>query len=98
MKLVYHRLAVRDVREVLDYYENEAGGHLADRFFDEFLAIIDKIRTNPRHYPPLSDTGLRRANLISFPYHILYEERSWGIKVMVIRHHRRNPSYGLRRQ
>ena len=98
MKLVYHRLAVRDVREVLDYYENEAGSQLADRYFDELLSIIDKLRANPRHFPPLGDTGLRRANLTSFPYHILYEERPWGIKVMVIRHHRRSPRYGLRRQ
>jgi len=76
MKLIYHRLAVRDVREVLDYYEDEAGSHLTDRFFADFLAIIDKIRANPQHFPPLADTGLRRANLISFPYHILYEDRN----------------------
>jgi plasmid stabilization system protein ParE len=83
---------------VLDYYESEAGSPLADRFFDELLAVMDRIQTNPRHFPPLSDTGLRRANLTSFPYHVLYEEHSWGIKVMVVRHHRRSPSYGLRRQ
>ena len=98
MKLIYHRLAVRDVRNVLDYYESEAGGPLADRFFNEPLAIIDKIQANPRHFPPLPDTGLRRANLTNFPYHVLYEERLWGIKVMVVRHHRRSPRYGLRRQ
>lgn len=36
MKLIYHRLAVRDVRDMLDYYESEAGPQLADRFFSEF--------------------------------------------------------------
>lgn len=91
MKLVYHRLAVRHVREVLDYYETEAGGHLADRFFDDLLSIIDKTQANSRHFPLLADTGLQRANLTNFPYHVLYEERSWGIKVMIVRHHRRNP-------
>ena len=29
--------------------------------------------------------------------HLLYEERPWGIKVTVVRHHRRNPNYGIRR-
>ena len=98
MKLIYHQLAVRDVREVLDHYEAEAGRPLADRFFKELLTIIAKIQNNPRYFPPLGDTGLRRANLMNFPYHVLYEERSWGIKVMVIRHHRRSPRFGLRRQ
>ena len=98
MKLIYHRLAVRDVREVLDYYETEAGSPLADRFFGGLLAIIEKIQANPQYFPPLGDTGLRRANLTNFPYHILYEERPGGIKVMVVRHHRRSPRYGLRRQ
>jgi len=41
---------------------------------------------------------MRRANLTKFPYQILYEERPEGIKVMVVRHHRRSPRYGLRRQ
>ena len=97
MKVVYHRAAVRDVRQILDHYEAEAGVQLADRFFHELLETIAKALSNPRHFPPLGGS-IRRANLRSFPYHVLYEEKSWGIKVMVVRHHRRNPWYGLRRQ
>jgi hypothetical protein len=26
-----------------------------------------------------------------------YDERPWGIKIIVVRHHRRNPKYGMRR-
>jgi plasmid stabilization system protein ParE len=97
MKVVYHRLAVRDVRQILDYYEDEAGPRLADRFFGEVLSTVAKALSSPLHFPPLGEV-MRRANLTGFPYHILYEEKSWGIKVVVIRHHRRNPRYGLRRQ
>ena len=96
--LIYHRMAVRDVREVLDYYENEAGSHLADRFYKDFMTVIAKIQTNPRHFPNLKDTRLRRGNLTDFPYHVIYEECTGRVKVMVIRHHRRNPLYGMRRQ
>jgi len=98
MMLLYHRLAVRDVREILDYYEGEAGKHLADRFFDELLGVIRQIQANPRYFSPLNGTVLRKANLSNFPYHVLYEERDWGIKVLIIRHHRRSPRYGLRRK
>jgi len=82
VKLIYHRLAVRDVREILDYYEGEAGTPLADRFFEDLMAVIGKLRENPRHFPPMGETGLRRANLADFPFHVLFEERLWGIKVM----------------
>jgi plasmid stabilization system protein ParE len=97
MKAVYHRYAAKDVRGILDYYEAEAGGRLADRFFDDLLATVAKAAENPRHFPPL-EGAVRRANLPCFPYHFLYEEKPWGIKVLVVRHHRRNPRYGLRRR
>jgi toxin ParE1/3/4 len=97
MKLIYHRLAVRDVRQILDHYENEAGPRLGDRFFSDLLATLGKALANPGHNPPLGD-NFRRANLADFPYHILYEMKSWGIKVVVVRHHRRRPDFGLRRR
>lgn len=97
MKVIYHRLAVRDVRQIVDYYESEAGPLLADRFFTDLLSTISKALADPRHFPPLGET-IRRANLADFPFHFLYDEKSWGIRVVVVRHHRRHPRYGLRRQ
>ncbi|MEY4246259.1 MAG: hypothetical protein RLZZ245_3844 [Verrucomicrobiota bacterium] len=97
MKVIYHRSAVHDVRQILEHYESEAGPKLADRFFSNLQETIAKALSNPRHFPPLGET-VRRANLPDFPYHFLYEEKPWGIKLMVVRHHRRNPRYGLRRQ
>lgn len=97
MKVIYHRSAAADVRQIIDHYEVEAGPHLANRFFSALLSTVAKALANPRHFPPLSET-VRRANLPDFPYHFLYEEKPWGIKVMVVRHHRRNPRFGLRRQ
>ena len=97
MKVIYHRLAVRDVRQILEHYENEAGLRLGDRFFSDLLATIGKALANPAQFPPLGET-FRRANLTDFPYHILYETKSWGIKVVVVRHHRRRPGFGMRRR
>jgi len=96
MKVIYHRSAVRDVRQILDHYESEAGPQLTNRFFNELLEMISKALSSPRHFPPLGEL-VPRANLPGFPYHFLYEEKPWGIRVMVVRHHRRNPQYGLRR-
>jgi len=96
-KLYYHRLAVRDVRQILDHYETEAGDGLADRFFETLLAVLEKARASRLCYPPLG-LRLRRANLPGFPYHVLYEETASVVKVLVVRHHRRHPNYGLRRK
>jgi hypothetical protein len=51
---------------------------------------------------PAADRAKLAAEMLdslspSFPYHFLYQERSWGIKVTVVRHHRRHPRDGLRR-
>ena len=100
MKPIYHRLAVRDVREIIAHYEDTVGSRLADRFFAELLETVAKALSNPRRYPPLSENPgeFRRANLKDFPFHFIYHETLWGIKVMIVRHHRRNPKYGLRRR
>ena len=70
---------------------------LADRFFADLLLTIGCALAEPRRFPPAGE-GMRRANLKDFPYHFLFEEKPWGIKVTVVRHHRRNPRYGMRRQ
>ena len=41
---------------------------------------------------------MRRSNLRKFPYHILFEERLDGIHIIVVRHDRKNPNYGLKRR
>ena len=97
MKIAYHRLAVRDVRQILDHYESEAGTALADRLFEELLATVEKALANPTHFPPV-DGLVRRANLADFPYHFLFFETLWGINVTVVRHPRRNPDFGRHRK
>jgi hypothetical protein len=42
--------------------------------------------------------GFRRANLKRFPYHFIYRELPDGIRVNLVRHHRRHPDYGMERE
>jgi plasmid stabilization system protein ParE len=97
MKVIYHRSVARDVRQILDHYDSEVGPQLANRFFKDLLGTVARALLNPLHFPPVGEC-LRRANLPDFPYHFLYEEKPWGIEVMVVRHDRRNPRFGLRRK
>lgn len=97
MGLVFHRLVQHDLDAVLGYYEAEGGPPLADRFFGELEAMLAEIEAHPTQFHPAAN-GLRRANLAGFPYHVLFRERTAGVRVLVLRHNRRHPSFGLQRR
>jgi toxin ParE1/3/4 len=81
----------------MTHYEEEVGPDLAIRFHREFEEVALQIERNPRRFHVISGV-LRRANFTSFPYHFLYREIEGGARVLVLRHHRRKPEYGTRRQ
>ena len=58
MKVIYHRLAAKDVRGILDYYERESGSPLAERFVADFLRTVAKALENPRHFAPAGEVNL----------------------------------------
>ena len=96
MEVVYHPLVRRDVAEVLSYYR-KVSAQLAEEFHGELRPVIDHAAENPLRFPS-ADHGFRRANLKRFPYHVLYEVCPEHLRVMLVRHHKRHPDYGLPRQ
>ncbi len=95
-KIYYHPSAVKDARQITKDYEKKSE-NLADEFWAELTFALASIEEHPeRHH--FDVTGKRRNNLKKFPFHILFEERLDDIKILVIKHHRRNPSYGTRRK
>jgi plasmid stabilization system protein ParE len=97
--LTFHPLVQKDFNEIIDYYYDEAGPHVADRFETEFRNAIDEIKAQPRHFPfYFSQRRYRRHSLRTFPHLILYLESAGSIRIMILKHVKRNPSFGLRRQ
>jgi plasmid stabilization system protein ParE len=96
MGLRFHRLIQRDLNHVLGYYEEEGGPELSRRFYEEFETILRRIEQSPRRFHLVSDV-LRRANFPTFP-HLLFREIENGVRILVVRHHRRRPDYGLARE
>lgn len=96
MELVFHPSVAKDARSIGAKYRS-ISEELCQRFWDELEAGIDSIEqhSSSHHYDP---SGMRRYNLKKFPYHILFEERLDCNRIMVIRHHNRNPGFGLRRK
>jgi plasmid stabilization system protein ParE len=98
-EVIFHRLVQKDMTDIRGYYLEEAGLELADRFYDGFMQTVVKAVSNPRHYHPIEEgQNVRRATVKGFPYHFLYRETSFGIRVLVLRHDKRHWSFGLRRK
>ena len=95
MRVAYHPAVQGDVNRILRYYDR-ISPRLGDAFWEELLATIEVAATAPQRFHSV-DRGRRRANLKRFPYHILYRILAQGIRVVVVRHHERHPSYGGRR-
>jgi hypothetical protein len=70
---------------------------LADEFHGELRMMIECAAANPLRFH-LVDRDFRRINLPRFPYHILYDVRPDAIRLMIVRHNKRHPNYGMERK
>ena len=81
----------------MDYYENRAGLKLADDFYTELRTFFQKASESPEAYN-IRERDLRRVNLERFPFHFLFRIVNDSVRILVVRHHSRRPSLGLRRR
>ena len=96
MEVKYHPSVRTDVLEAARKY-HDISPRLAEDFDQELKATIAKAAENPLRFH-LADRGFRRANLKRFPYHFLYDIQADAIRVMIVRHHKRHPQFGLDRR
>jgi plasmid stabilization system protein ParE len=81
----------------MDSYERADHPELADEFYRELRGFLLDAARRPGRYH-FFKAGLRRVNLKRFPYHFLYRVVGDCVRVLVVRHHRRHPGYGLERE
>jgi len=97
MRLEFHRQVASDISRIMDYYEDVGGRQLADEFYIELRAFFQRAADSPETYD-IRERDLRRVNLERFPYHFLFRIVRDRVRILVVRHHRRRPSLGLRRR
>lgn len=95
MQIVRHPKLADDVRNVARHYA-EISDRVLSSFWCELDLILASIKRNPRSHH-FDACGLRRANFKRFPYHLLYEVDDQTIYLVVLRHDRRHPDFGLNR-
>lgn len=97
MRVEYHPALLDELEEAKDYYEERSEG-LGTQFVEEFERRIIQIASMPERWMFVRD-NLRRALMKRFPYVIYF--RILGpdaIRVTVVKHEKRHPSYGLGRR
>lgn len=97
MRLVLHRKVRADVDIIMGYYERVAGRDLADEFYAELRRSMLDAAERAESFS-VRERDIRRVNLHRFPYHFLFRIVGDAVRVLVVRHHRRDPSLGIQRR
>ena len=95
MRVEYHPSVEQDVAKALRRYD-DASLRLGEEFKAELRRVIAVAATSPERFHLLKP-GLHRANLKRFPYHLVYRILTDGIRITLVRHHRREPGFGMNR-
>jgi plasmid stabilization system protein ParE len=97
MYLVFHPKVYSDIDEIMEYYERVATRELAAEFYSELRYYMQQAAERPESFA-IRERDLRRVNLQRFPYHFLFRIVGDVVRVLVVRHHRRRPTVGVRRR
>ncbi len=81
----------------MKYYEQVSTPELADEFYSELRHFILTAVEKPKSFA-VRERDVRRVNLQRFPYHFLFRIVNDTIRILVVRHHSRSPSFGIRRR
>lgn len=96
LRVVFHPKVFSEVDAIMDYYERAAGIQLADGFYAEFRLFVQDASDDPEKYN-IRKGNFRRVNLKRFPFNFLFRVQEDTIRVLVVRHHARRPTYGTKR-
>jgi plasmid stabilization system protein ParE len=96
VKVEYHPQVEADVADALKRYD-DISPILGEEFKAELRRLVTLAATRPGRFHFVK-SKFRRANLRKFPYHFLYRELADGIRILIVRHHKRHENFGLERE
>jgi plasmid stabilization system protein ParE len=97
MRLILHQKVYSDIDKIMDYYEQADIPELADELYEELRHFMAEAAESPETFS-IRERDIRRVNLQRFPYHLLFRIVGDMVRILVVRHHSRHPSFGIRRR
>ncbi len=85
------RAAEVEMAEAAVYYE-EKSPRLGADFLGEVNRVLNVVRRHPQASPTIRG-HIRAAQLVRFPFSLLYAFESDEVVVLAVAHHRRRPGY-----
>ena len=96
MRVEYHPLTTSDLNNAVAHYNRQQPG-LGDELRIEVYRSIERVLARPSQFSIVA-RNIRRCLVHRFPYAILFRVEEETLRVLVIRHHRRHPGFGLSRR
>lgn len=97
MRIEYHPCVANELEEIRDFYESRSEGLGLD-FVNEFERQLLRVIAMPERWM-IFRGDIRRCLMKRFPYVIFFRMTKGGyMRVTVVKHERRHPSYGLNRK
>ena len=93
MRYSLHPDAEQDIADAMDFYAEQVGMLVAERFLDEFERVAYLLVSHPG-LGTLTTKGRRVFPLRVFPYSVVYRSLATGIRIIVVRHQHRKPGHG----
>ena len=94
VRLEFHEEVAGDVLSATAFYE-KISPRLASDFERELQGCLRRAAAEPFRCQP--ELEFRRINLKRFPYHLLFSVEDDLVRIMVVRHNKRRPSFGVDR-
>lgn len=96
MKVIFTRIARRELEDASAYYELQLTG-LGRRFRREVKAAAERIARHPETWP-VERGPIRKFLMHRFPYKLLYAIEPDHVLVVAVAHLHRRPDYWVNRQ
>lgn len=97
MTVEYHPALAAELEEIRDYYDDRSPG-LGGAFVDEFERQVLEIASRPQRWMTVRG-DIRRSLMKRFPFVILFRHLGGdAIRITVVKHEKRHPSFGLERR
>jgi plasmid stabilization system protein ParE len=93
VKYSVHPEAERELTEAAAFYHQTVNLRFASKFLDEFERVAQLLTENPGFGTPF-DLPQRIYPFRVFPYSTIYKPTDYGVRILVVRHQNRAPSYG----
>ena len=93
MKMIRYILpAEEELLEAARFYNRQAAG-LGRDFLDHIEAATQDVSKNPRRWPKLESSEIRRKLVYRFPYALLYRIDPDEVVILAVMHLKRRPNY-----